>query len=112
MNVNTTARSSNLTTYSWTRNLNGYELKVGIFDKSITTNVMNNSTMSTSMQYNFSNVFKGFDETILNIIARQMNFTVKRVHPTDNGSFGYQLANGTYIGAIGTNITQRRLLFP
>ncbi|XP_032683151.1 uncharacterized protein LOC116849771 isoform X2 [Odontomachus brunneus] len=53
------------------------------------------------MRYNFSNIFKGFDETILDIIARQMNFTVKRIPPTDNKSFGYQLPNGTYVGAIG-----------
>ncbi|XP_014489479.1 PREDICTED: uncharacterized protein LOC106752352 [Dinoponera quadriceps] len=102
VSVNTTARSSNLT-YRCTRNLNGYELKVGIFEGNHSiANMMSSSVMQpVSMQYDYSNIFKGFDETILDIVARQMNFTAKRVHPTDNRSFGYQLPNGTYIGAIG-----------
>ncbi|EFN84854.1 hypothetical protein EAI_10312 [Harpegnathos saltator] len=99
--VNTTVRSSNLTTHRCTRDLNGYELKVGIFNGSQSTaRLMNTSITSANVQYNYFDIFKGFDETILDIIARRMNFTVKRVHPTDNKSFGYQLPNGTYIGAI------------
>lgn len=63
------------------------------------------------MRYDFYDIFKGFDETILDIVARKMNFTVKRVHPTDNKSFGYQLRNGTYVGAIGIDAKHKRLLF-
>ncbi|XP_025157933.1 uncharacterized protein LOC105182887 isoform X2 [Harpegnathos saltator] len=67
--------------------------------------LMNGTTRINRLASTFNPFVKindsGFDETILDIIARRMNFTVKRVHPTDNKSFGYQLPNGTYIGAIG-----------
>ncbi|XP_011860394.1 PREDICTED: uncharacterized protein LOC105557693 isoform X2 [Vollenhovia emeryi] len=79
-----------------TNNLNGYELKVGYFMRGET---LAEPTKDRSNQ-DYAGIFKGFDELLLNTIARSMNFQVEHVHPSDNKSFGYRLPNGTYVGAI------------
>ncbi|TGZ54640.1 Glutamate receptor delta-2 subunit [Temnothorax longispinosus] len=84
--------------YRRTKNMNGYELKVGYFKQGHT---LAEPTKVQSNTHYADYVFKGFDEIVLNTIARDMNFKVEHIHPTDNKSYGYQLPNGTYVGAIG-----------
>ncbi|XP_024869798.1 uncharacterized protein LOC112453325 isoform X2 [Temnothorax curvispinosus] len=83
--------------YRRTKNMNGYELKVGYFKQGHT---LAEPTKVQSNTHYADYVFKGFDEIVLNTIARDMNFKVEHIHPTDNKSYGYQLPNGTYVGAI------------
>lgn len=86
--------------YRRTRNLNRYELKVGIFTKGETIN--NTKAHATNHYKSDSDIFKGFDDLMLNTIATHMNFKANITDPTDNQNFGYRLPNGTYIGALGT----------
>ncbi|KAL6259301.1 hypothetical protein P5V15_009219 [Pogonomyrmex californicus] len=99
--VKTVKEASNVLsrlTYHRTKNMNGYELKVGYFKQGQT---MAKPIISRSnLHYNYADVFKGFDEIMLNTIAQDMNFKVTHIHPTDNKSYGHQLPNGTYVGAI------------
>ncbi|KAG5345525.1 GRID2 protein, partial [Acromyrmex charruanus] len=86
-------------TYRRTKNMNEYVLKVGYFkpkEKSITEPIKNQSIT----RYSYAEIFKKFDEKMLNTIAQDMNFQIKYVYPTDNQWFGSQLFNGTYVGAI------------
>lgn len=103
VNVKTAEEASNVLsylTYRRTKNMNGYELKVGYFKQGQTI-AKPITVQSSSTHYDYADVFKGFDEIMLNTIARDMNFQVEHIHPTDNKSYGHQLSNGTYVGAIG-----------
>lgn len=98
INVKTAEEASNVLshlTYRRTKNMNGYELKVGYFKQNQT------AARLTQTRSHYADVFKEFDKTMLNTIARDMNFKVEQIHPTDNKSYGYQLPNGTYVGALG-----------
>lgn len=108
INVKTAEEASSLLshlTYHRTNNMNGYELKTGLFSPDEVAK--EHAKVGLSTHYNNTSIFKeintGIDEIILNTIAQRMNFTARQVPPTDNQSFGYQLPNGTYVGAIGTN---------
>lgn len=102
INIKTAEEASNILshlTYRRTKDLNGYELKVGYFKRGQT--LAEPIKVHSSTCYDYADVFKGFDEIVLNTIAQSMNFKMEHVHPTDNKSYGYQLPNGTYVGAIG-----------
>lgn len=81
--------------------MNGYELKTGFFSED---ELSEEDKIGLNTRHNNNYAFKDIDLIILNTIAEHMNFTYRRMHPTDNKSFGYQLSNGTYVGAIGTNV--------
>lgn len=103
INVKTAEEASNVLshlTYRRTKNLNGYELKVGFFKRGQT--LAEPIKVRSNTYYDYADVFKGFDEIMLNTIAQNMNFKMEHIHPTDNKSYGHQLPNGTYVGAIGT----------
>lgn len=105
INVRTAEQVSNILsdlTYRRTENLNGYELKVGMLEKNQSVvRVKENPVGTRNALHGNANAFKDFDEIMLNTIARYMNFKVNRVYPMDDKTFGYQLSNGTYVGAIG-----------
>lgn len=104
INVKTAGEASSLLShlsYYRTNNMNGYELKMGFFSKN---ELSKEDKIGLSTRYNYNHAFKDIDLIILNTIAEHMNFTYRRMQPTDNKSFGYQLSNGTYVGAIGTNV--------
>ncbi|KYM93703.1 hypothetical protein ALC62_15689 [Cyphomyrmex costatus] len=86
-------------TYRRTKNMNGYTLKVGYFKQNQT--IAEPMKGQSSTRYSYDDIFEEFDETMLNTIAQDMNFQIEYVHPADNKWFGYQLSNGTYVGAIG-----------
>jgi hypothetical protein len=103
INIKTARQVSNILshlTYHRTKNLNGYELKVGLFEQDQS---MMEMTKDQSKVVSYSDIFKGFDEIVLSTITEYMNFKVKQIYSTDNKLYGYQLPNGTYVGAIGTN---------
>lgn len=75
--------------------MNGYELKTGLYSP--------DEVPKEHAKVGLSTHYNQIDEIILDTIAQRMNFTARQVPPTDNQSFGYQLPNGTYVGAIGTN---------
>lgn len=105
INIKTAKEASDILshlTYRHTKNMNGYELKVGYFKRG-QIRIAEPIKVRSSTHYDYA--FKGFDETVLNMIAQNMNFKVEYIHPTDNKSFGYRLPNGTYVGAIGTYVT-------
>ncbi|XP_018374120.1 PREDICTED: uncharacterized protein LOC108768249 isoform X2 [Trachymyrmex cornetzi] len=103
INVTTAEEASKMLshlTYHRTKNMNGYALKVGYFKdkaKSIAKPIKGQSIT----RYSYADVFKEFDEKMLNTIAQDMNFQIEYVYPADNKWFGSQLFNGTYVGAIG-----------
>ncbi|EZA50867.1 hypothetical protein DMN91_011411 [Ooceraea biroi] len=100
VNVKTAKQASNILshlTYYRTKNLNGYELKVGLFERSQSIKEITKDQPNIASYY--SDIFKGFDETVLNTITEYMNFKVKPIYSMN--TFGYQLSNGTYVGAIG-----------
>lgn len=104
MNIKTTKEASDILshlTYRHTKNMNGYELKVGYFKRGQT--LAEPIKVRSSTYYDYASMV--FDETMLSMIAKDMNFKVEHIHPTDNKSFGYRLPNGTYVGAIGTYVT-------
>ena len=86
-------------TYRRTKNMNGYILKVGYFNQKEKSII---EPIKSQPIRRYINVFKEFDEKMLTTIAQDMNFQIEYVYPTDNKSFGSQLFNGTYVGAIGT----------
>lgn len=105
INVKTVGEASNLLShlsYYQTNNMNGYELKTGFFTED---DLSEEERMGLNKRYNNNHIFKETDEIVLNTIAEHMNFTYRRMRPKDNKSFGYQLPNGTYVGAIGINVT-------
>lgn len=83
--------------------MNGYELKTGFFSKD--EDMSEEEKMGLSKRSNNNRSFKEIDQIILNTIAEHMNFTYRRMFPKDDKFFGYQLPNGTYVGAIGINVT-------
>ncbi|XP_029161062.1 uncharacterized protein LOC114932827 [Nylanderia fulva] len=100
INVKTAEEASSLLshlTYSRTSNMNGYELRTGLFSLDESTD----KRQGEVKHYNSTFIFEGLDEIMLDTIAERMNFTAKLIPPTDKQSFGYQLSNGTYVGAIG-----------
>ncbi|XP_072757068.1 uncharacterized protein [Anoplolepis gracilipes] len=102
INVKTAEEASKLLshlTYARTNNMNGYELKTGIFSENQLTS--EHVKMALSKHYKDTYFFQGLDEIILETVAQHMNFTAIRMSPSDNQSFGHQLPNGTYVGAIG-----------
>lgn len=102
INVKTAEEASSLLshlTYYRTNNMNGYEVKAGLF----TENMDNKHRKVEPPHNNYTYGFEDIDEIMLDTIAKRMNFTAKWIPPTDNQFFGYQVSNGTYIGAIGTN---------
>ncbi|XP_029680584.1 uncharacterized protein LOC115246109 isoform X2 [Formica exsecta] len=102
INVKTAEQASNLIshfTYYRTNNMNGYELKMGLFSPA--QEASEQAKVVLSKYDNNTDVFQGLDEIILDTIAQRMNFTTRSIYPTDNKSFGRQLSNGTYVGAIG-----------
>lgn len=80
--------------------MNGYELKMGLFSPA--QEASEQAKVVLSKYDNNTDIFQGLDEIILDTIAQRMNFTTRSIYPTDNKSFGRQLSNGTYVGAIGT----------
>ncbi|KAL0108841.1 hypothetical protein PUN28_014155 [Cardiocondyla obscurior] len=108
INAKTTEEASNVLSqlvHRRTKDMHGYELKVGYFNRNQTR--AEPIRVRSSTRYNYAEVFKGFDELMLKTIARNMNFQTELINPTDNESYGYQLANGTYIGAIGDVVNGR-----
>lgn len=104
INVKTAEEVSSLLShlsYYRTNNMNGYELKTGIFAED---ELSEEEKRGLSTRYNNNHAFKDIDNIILNTIAQHMNFTYRRLRPMDNKSFGYQLFNRTYVGALGTNV--------
>lgn len=102
INVKTAKQASNILsrlTYRRTKDLNGYELKVGLFEQNESAAGVTNVQSNNASYY--YDIFTGFDEAILNMITERMNFQVKETYPTDDKSHGYQLSNGTYVGVIG-----------
>lgn len=101
INVKTAEEASNILshlTYRRTKNMNGYELKVGYFKQNQTAAGL--TQVRSSIHY--ADVFNKFDKTMLKTIARGMNFKVGQIYPTE--SYGYRLPNGTYVGALGTYV--------
>lgn len=84
--------------------MNGYELRTGLFSHTEETASEQAKIGLLDKYDNNTDIFQGLDETILDTIAQHMNFTARRIHPTDNKLFGRQLSNGTYVGAIGINV--------
>lgn len=108
INVETAEETASMlshSAYRWTSNMNEYKLKVGIFRERYNKLISKNKSISQ----NPSKVFKRFDEIMLNTISREMNFTVDTINPMNN-TFGYQLSNGTYIGAIGIKRSARVII--
>lgn len=89
--------------YRRTRNLNGYEVKVGIFEQFVSNiEILENSTKPfKDILKEYPELQKSFNSVALETMARYMNFKVKQIHPEANTSFGHQLPNGTYTGALG-----------
>jgi len=70
VNIKTARQVSNILshlTYHRTKNLNGYELKVGLFEQS--QSIME---MMKVISY-YSDIFKEFDEIVLSTITEYMN---------------------------------------
>jgi len=104
VNVKTARQASNILshlTYHRTKNLNGYELKVGLFEQG--QSIMEIMKVQPKVVSYYSDIFKGFDKIVLNTITKYMNFKVKQIYSMDDKLYGYQLPNGTYVGAIGTD---------
>ncbi|XP_050450325.1 uncharacterized protein LOC126850903 isoform X2 [Cataglyphis hispanica] len=107
--IKTAEEASNLLshlTYHRTNNMNGYELKTGLFSPTEET-ASEQAKVGLNNRDNNTDIFEGLDETILDTISQRMNFTARWIHPTDNKLFGHQLSNGTYVGAIGDVVNGR-----
>lgn len=49
---------------------------------------------------------------LLGVLAKKTNFTVNVIEPADNESYGYQMENGKFSGAIGNALKILRFLAP
>uniref|UniRef100_A0A182W4C3 Ionotropic glutamate receptor L-glutamate and glycine-binding domain-containing protein n=1 Tax=Anopheles minimus TaxID=112268 RepID=A0A182W4C3_9DIPT len=82
------------------RNLYGCQLKIACFERAPFMQFINNSEESHDRVIENQRL-AGIEGNLVDLLARQLNFTVTVVQPTDGRSWGRIYPNGTSNGALG-----------
>ncbi|XP_076547413.1 uncharacterized protein LOC117610092 [Osmia lignaria lignaria] len=91
-----------------TINFQGHKFNVSMFHQDQEGTKIRGKIDPNSV-YVYSGGYNWTSGILLGVLARKINFTVNVIEPADNESYGYQMENGKFNGAIG-DLMERKVV--
>ncbi|CAK9822528.1 hypothetical protein ANTRET_LOCUS1049 [Anthophora retusa] len=95
-------------TYQRTVNFNGYRFNVSIYNHEQEETRIRDKINPRSV-YVYSEEYNEPSGTLLNVLAKKLNFTVNAIKPNTEEVYGHRMENATFNGAVG-DVAYRRVV--